>query len=77
MFIYLFICGILQLSSVIDPYQFQLNLVDIERNLAPVPGSQELSDLSQFPRLRLFGNSSFEVSTNSVPIHAVHTVATE
>ncbi len=39
------------------PYQLMLELNDVVRNARVVDGVQPISDLSQFPRIRQFGNS--------------------
>jgi hypothetical protein len=49
---------------LVQPNQLQLELIDFVRNLDPVSGTQPISDLSAFPRLRLVGNTPFQVPIN-------------
>ena len=48
--------------SEVDPYQLILDIKDVPRNLAPVDGNQQVSDLSGFPRIRVEGNANLTVS---------------
>ncbi len=48
--------------SEVDPYKLILDINDVPRDLAPVDGNQQVSDLSGFPRIRVEGETTLSVS---------------
>lgn len=48
--------------STVNNYVLELQILDIERDLPPVTGNQIVSDLSDFPRIRVQGVTPLMVS---------------